>query len=127
MANPTIENNDFRALVHGGSVAYDTRTVLSGESVSRGDVLGIVTASGKLKICDSGSSDGSQTAKFVAIKDTDASGGDVSGVSVLVSGEVNAELLTFGGTDTLADHFDELVETSIIPINTDKIGGQDNQ
>jgi len=100
--------------------------VLSGETVTKGDVLGIVTADGKLKVCDSTAVDGSEVAAAVATKDIDASGGDVTDQDVLIAGEVNGDLLTFGGTDTLADHFDELRDVGIIPVTGDAIGQYDN-
>jgi Bacteriophage lambda head decoration protein D len=126
MANPVITNNDIRPLVLGGA-NYDARTVLSGEDLSAGEVVGIVTASGKLKLCDSASADGSQVAAAVMTKAVDATGGDVTDQDVLISGEVDGDQLVFGGTDTLADHFDELRDVGIIAVDTAKIGGQDNQ
>jgi len=125
VANPESTNLDNRALVIGRA-HYDARTVLSGETVTKGDVLGIVTADGKLKVCDSTAVDGSEVAAAVATKDIDASGGDVTDQDVLIAGEVNGDLLTFGGTDTLADHFDELRDVGIIPVTGDAIGQYDN-
>jgi hypothetical protein len=125
MANPTKTNLDKRALVVGRAF-YDARTIANGETVTEGDVLGIVTASGELRVCDSASADGSQVAKAVATKDIDASGGAVANQDVLISGEVNGDLLTFGGADTLADHFDELRDVGIIPVTGEVIGEYNN-
>jgi head decoration protein D len=126
MANPIITNNDFRPLVLGGA-QYDARTVVTGQTLVAGNVVGIITASGKLTLCDKASADGSQVAAAVMTKAVDASGGDVSDVDVLISGEVDGDQLTFGGASVLADHFDELRDVSIIAVDTAKIGGQDNQ
>ncbi|MFW6312258.1 MAG: head decoration protein [Spirochaetota bacterium] len=125
MANPTKSNLDNRALVVGRAF-YDARTILSGESVSEGDVLGAVTATGKLRVCDSTETDGSEVAIAVATKDIDAAGGDVTDQDVLIAGEVNGDLLTFGGTDDLADHFDELRDVGIIPVTGEAIGEYNN-
>ena len=126
MANPTITNIDLRPLVLGDAV-YDKRTVASGQTLVKGNVVGVITAGGALQLCDSGSSNGSEIAKAVMTKDVDASGGAVANVPVLVGGKVDADQLTFGGSDTIADHFDELRDVSILPIDTAVIGGQDNQ
>lgn len=125
MPNPVNRTVDRRSLVIRG-LGYDQRTIASGQTVSRGDVLGIVSANGHLAVCDSAAVDGSQVARAVAVRDVDAAGAAVTGISVLTVGEVNGELLTFGGSDTLADHYDELRDVGIVANSYDGIGRVDN-
>lgn len=127
MANPVIADHDNRPLVLGRAYYDHDLTVLGSQgTLAAGSVLGIVTASGKLALCDSGSSDGSEVAKYVLTKETDTSGGDVTGQDVLKSGYVNGELLVFGGTDDLQDHDTELRDVSIIAIEGGNLEAYDN-
>lgn len=107
---------DIRPLVVGPAY-YTTRTIAGGQTLQGGSVLGVITASGKLKLCDSAAADGSQTAKYILTRDVDASGGDIT-VKVLKAGVVNAAKLIFGGSDTLADHDDELRDVGIVAVET---------
>lgn len=76
-------------------------TLLSGEAVVRGAVLGIVTASDKLRLSASGSADGSQTPDAIAAEDADATGGDVD-VLIYRTGEFNQDAVTLGAGHTVA-------------------------
>ena len=51
-------------------------TLLSGQNLARGAVLGKITASGKYALSLSGASDGSQTPACILAEATDASSGD---------------------------------------------------
>lgn len=82
-------------------VVPGVETLLSGQVVTRGTVLGMITASGKLQIADSTKSDGSQTIYAIAAEACDATGGDKP-INVYYTGEFNTAALTFGGTDTAA-------------------------
>lgn len=77
-------------------------TILSGQNLVRGAVLGKVTASGKYILCDTGASDGSQVPSRILLEDVDASGGDLVGIAAQ-TGEFNEDALTYGGTDTADD------------------------
>lgn len=76
---------------------------ITGASLVRGTVLGQITVGGKLVAVDSTKADGSQTVYAILAEDTDASGGDKI-APVYLTGEFNEASLTFGGTDTAADH-----------------------
>lgn len=76
-------------------------TLLSGESVVRGEVLGKVTASGKYKASLSAAGDGSETPDLIAAVDADASGGDLVTVAY-ERGDFNEDALTVGTAHTLA-------------------------
>lgn len=91
----------------GGNVApvvADKATIVSGAGVlTRGTVLGLVTASGKLTIVDSSKSDGTETPYAVLAEDVDATSADKT-CAVYLTGEFNIDKLVFGGSDTAATH-----------------------
>lgn len=53
-----------------------TKTLLSGENVVAGEVLGIDTASDKIAAYDDGAADGTEIARAIAAEDVDAGAGD---------------------------------------------------
>lgn len=82
----------------------DQVTILSGQNLTRGAVLGKVTASGKHVICDSaGTDDGRRTPVAVLAENCDASAADKV-ATIYLSGAFNEAAVTFGGTDTVATH-----------------------
>lgn len=102
-------------LIAGHEIPLLTTGVLlaSGQGVlERGSVIGIVTADGKGKLCDSTATDGSQVAKYILAEDVDTTGGDVMAVCYK-SGVFNRNALIFGGTDTADVHEDELRDVNI--------------
>lgn len=85
-------------------VVAGSETLLAGQGVIlRGTVLGSVTASSKLKIVDSASSDDSQAVYAILAADTDTTDGDVD-APVYYTGEYNKNELVFGGSDTADTH-----------------------
>jgi Bacteriophage lambda head decoration protein D len=77
-----------------GKISRETITVLSGESLAAGAVLGKITASGKYKALDPAAVDGSEAAAGVLYDAVDASAADAEGVAIVRLAEVNvAELV----------------------------------
>ena len=91
-------------------------TILTGNNLKRGTVLGKITASGKCVAVDSTKSDGSQTPFAVLAEDVDASSADQQGCAYL-TGEFNSTSLIFGGTDTVSAHKSALRDLSIFAKN----------
>lgn len=58
-------------------------TVLSGQNLLGGAVLGKVTASGKMKVYDPAAVDGSQTVAGILLNPVDASAADAKGVAIV--------------------------------------------
>ena len=85
-------------IVAGFPITNRDMTLLSGESVLRGQVLGKVTASGKLKAYTSAASDGSQTPYAVAADDDDATAGDKV-IAPYIQAHVSQDALIFAQTD----------------------------
>lgn len=78
-------------------------TILSGEVVARGMVMGKITATGKLVEVDDTLANGAQNPYGVMANDVDATAGDKVG-PVFIKGEFLEEKLTFGDNDTIDDH-----------------------
>jgi len=70
-------------------------TLISGQDLTRGALLGKITASGKYTLSLSGSSDGSETPDLILAQDTDASGGDVVTIAY-ERGDFDENEITFG-------------------------------
>ena len=75
-------------------------TIASGSALTKGSVLGRVTASGKFSLSAAGASDGSETPDAILAEDVDASAEDKQAV-VYFSGEFNETVLTLGNGHTL--------------------------
>lgn len=88
-------------------------TIVSGQNLARGALLGKITSSGKYTLCDSSASDGSQDPKGILAEAVDASAADVSHVPYYLAGEFNAAAVIFGGSDTAATHLEALRDLSI--------------
>jgi hypothetical protein len=69
-----------------------------------GSALGIVTATGKAVLVNSQATDGSQTLAAVLDLDTETASGDQV-VVAYITGSFLASKLLFGGSDTVANHF----------------------
>lgn len=76
-------------------------TILSGQNIARGAVLGKITASGKYILSLSGASDGSQTPDLILAESVDATGGDKEAIAY-ARGDFNAGALTLGASHTVA-------------------------
>ncbi len=66
---------------HGYS--RDNITLVSGQNLAAGTVLGKITTGGKFTAYDNDASDGSQTAAGILLDATNASAGDVTAVAVV--------------------------------------------
>jgi hypothetical protein len=74
----------------------------------------VTAAAKKLKLTNKANSDGSEVARYVLLKATDATEADVASVPVMKVGRVNGNKLVFGGASVLADHVEQLAENGII-------------
>jgi hypothetical protein len=73
----TLVNDD---LIAGSTppIATDTGTLITGQNLVRGAVLGRITASGKFILCDTGAIDGSEAPVAILVHDIDATAGDLT-------------------------------------------------
>ena len=80
----------------------EDQTIVTGQDVVRGTLMGKITSGGKLTACDHTASDGSEGPYGVMIEDCDASSADVE-CGVYVFGHFDSASLTFGGSSTISD------------------------
>lgn len=74
-------------------------TVLTGQELVRGAVVGLVTLTGKAKLLDKDASDGSEEVYGILVADVDASAADAEGL-VYLKGDFKPDGLSFAaGTD----------------------------
>lgn len=94
-----LATNTPDKLIAGQDVPILTEgvTIATGQGVlTRGSVIGIVTASGKGLLCDKNAADGSQAAKYILAEDSiDATAGDVV-ATCYKTGQFNRNALIFG-------------------------------
>jgi len=98
-----------------GTISRETITVLSGETLEVGAVLGKVTASGKYKALDPVATDGSQVAAGILYEALDASAGDAEGVAILRMAEVHAAELVWPAGITAAQQTTALAQLALLP------------
>ena len=86
-----------------GEFPYVTEqvTIISGQNLVRGALLGKITASGKFNLSLSAASDGSEVPDMILAEDCDASGGDKVTLAYK-SGAFNTNRVTFGTAHTAA-------------------------
>lgn len=86
-----------------GTLSRDTVTIVSGQTLAAGQVVGKVTASGKYAAFDNDTNTGVETAAGILYEAVDASGGDKTGVIISRFAEVNGNLLTWGADNDAGD------------------------
>lgn len=103
-----VFTNDPQGLIAGDAdLLHESRTIISGQNLTRGAVLGMITASKKLTLSLSAAVDGSQTPIGILAVDCDASGGDKK-APVYFTGEFVASKCTFGAGHTATTVNDSL-------------------
>jgi Bacteriophage lambda head decoration protein D len=88
-------------------------TLISGQNLKRGTLLGKITASGKYTLSLSASADGSQTPSVILLEDTDASGGDKVTVGAF-AGTFDENGVIFGTGHTAASTREALRDVGIL-------------
>jgi len=89
---------------------FSAGTILTGQGVlTVNSALGIVSATGKLKLLSSLSSDGSQTLAAVLNRTVDTTSGDVQNTPIIIGGAGWPKgSLHYAGSDTDTNHFNAL-------------------
>lgn len=101
MASETFNYDNLRA---GDFPIVTDEVIIGAGDLSRGAILGKVTADGTYIISDQQASDGSEAPKAILLEDIDASAGPITNAAVALTGEFAANDLTAGVTTTAADH-----------------------
>jgi len=94
-------------------VVSENGTLLAGQALPRGALLGRITASGKLNLSTAAATDGSQVPYGILYDAYDATAGDLVGVGVYIKGEFNPNAMTFGAGQTVASVKDTLRDAGI--------------
>lgn len=79
----------------------ETGTLLAGQVLPRGALLGKITATGKLTLSTSAATDGSQNPYGILYDAYDSTAGDLS-AGLYIKGEFNPNAMTFGAGQTAA-------------------------
>ena len=106
-------------LIAGSTVHLHTRkiTLISGQNLTRGAVLGKITASGKYNLSLSAAGDGSQTPDAILAQDCDASGGDKEALAYF-RGDFAESALTIGTAHTADSIREGLRDKGIILVKS---------
>jgi hypothetical protein len=107
---------EFLVSEGNGRISRETITVLSGQTLSAGAVLGKVTASGKYKVLAPAADDGSEVAAAILYGAVDASAGDAEGVAIVRLAEVNAAELVWPDAIEPAERATALGELALLSI-----------
>lgn len=86
---------------NASSIQSIKKTLLSGEVIERGEVVGLVTATGKARAAVAANGDGSAVPYGIAVHDMDATGGDKD-LLVYIAGHFNENQLIIGAGLTVA-------------------------
>lgn len=90
----------FIAHEANGTISRATGTLISGQDLEAGSVLGLITASSKYTILNPAAVDGSEVAVAILWDTVDASAGDKTGIVLIVRhAEVTQEALNYGVAD----------------------------
>lgn len=110
-----LGTNKVDGLIAGVEVEVMTQDVLlladQGELV-RGSVIGIITVSGKGKITEAGSSDGSEVANLILAETIDTTGADTV-ATAYKTGVFNRDLLVFGTGGATTTYEQDLRDVNI--------------
>lgn len=88
-------------IVADGNITTRKVTILTGQNLVAGSVIGKITASGKYILSLSAAADGSEVPDMVLAQDVDATGGDVEAIAYETA-TVVATALTLGAGHTVA-------------------------
>ena len=89
----------FIAHEANGTISRETVTLISGQDLEAGSVLGKITASGKYTILAPAAGDGSEVADAILWDTVDASAGDKTVVVIFRHAEVTQAALNYGAAD----------------------------
>lgn len=113
MSNPERTTYQPDQLLAGDfPIIRESGVIAAGQQLSRGAVLGQLTAGGQYKLSASAATDGSQTPVAVLDEDIDTTEGALPGV-LMLTGEVRGDALHLGTGHTIASVADALRPLSL--------------
>ena len=102
---------------NAGLLVGEKVTIITGQNLVRGAVIGKITAGGKYNLSLSGAADGSQTPDLILAEDCDATGGDKEAMA-FSRGDFNQNKLTLGAAHTVASIKEGLRVKGITLVNS---------
>lgn len=102
---------------NGTLLVSEPGTMLSGQNLARGALLGVVTATGKYRLSLSASDDGSQAPVAILAQDCDAASADAAAL-VFIRGDFQSHAVTLGAGHTVASVKAALQDRGIFLINS---------
>ena len=103
MVTETRKAGEFLISEGNGNISREEVTVVSGQDLVAGELVGKVTASGKYATYDNGAADGTETAAGIIYADCDATGGDTLAAIVVRDAEVSSNTLTGSDANGVTD------------------------
>lgn len=101
MADATQTNRASEFIISEcGSICYEQITVVSGQNLKAGEVVGIITASGKVASYDNDAVDGKEIAVGLIYEDCDATAGDTQATILTRLAEVSKDKIIWGAAVT---------------------------
>jgi len=100
------ESNHDGEFILSESAGHRSRknvTIVSGQDLAAGTVVGKITATGKYKAYDDDNGDGSEAAAGILVCAVDATDGDLPGVIIDRDAEVKDDLLTWATSNDSTD------------------------
>ena len=94
-------------------IVTEAKTLVSGQSVVKGEILGRITASGKYAMYKKTHSDGTETPDVIAAETVDASAGDAPIITYL-SGQYNQNAITLPTVETVDNTLKDALRTKSI-------------
>lgn len=107
-----LGTSTYDNLVAGEDTITDGGVLIAGQNLERGALLGKITASGKLTLSLSASTDGSEVPFAILNETTDATSADVR-CPIILGGQVNSGSIVFGADHTAASTKDGLRDLGI--------------
>ena len=99
-----MHDGEFIVSESNGTRSRSTGTLISGEDLEAGTLLGLVTASGKMIQYDPDAATGEENVYAILVNNTDASSADVVGAAIFIrDGEVNEAELTYNTSPTAGE------------------------
>ena len=99
-----MHDGEFIVSESNGTRSRSIGTLISGEDLEAGTLLGLVTASGKMIQYDPDAATGEENVYAILVNNTDASSADVVGAAIFIrDGEVNEAELTYNTSPTAGE------------------------
>jgi len=99
MVTESIHDEEFLISEAAGHRSRENITVVSGQNLVAGAVVGKISATDKYAAYDNGASDGTETAAGVLARAVDASSADKDGAIIARDAEVDGNLLDWNTDD----------------------------